>query len=649
MQQLEKFSALGLSDRTINALIAKGFEEPTAIQAGCIPLLLKEQVDVVGKAQTGTGKTAAFGLPILEIVEPEIQAVQALILSPTRELAVQVGAEIESMRGDRNLQILPVYGGSSMDLQIRRLKRGVHVVAGTPGRVLDHIRRGTLDLSALKFVVLDEADEILNMGFIEDVESILEQTPSEKRMLLFSATMPKPILRLAERFMKDYRLVSVEQEGQTPSLTDQHYYEVREGDKIELLSRLIDIAPDFYGLVFCRTKMQSDEVGRMLIDRGYNAEVIHGDLAQKQRELILHKLREKRISILVATDVAARGIDIQDLSHVVNYTIPQNPDTYIHRIGRTGRAGKVGSAVTFVTPSESRRFTYIRRMVQNEITKERIPDIETVVAIKRERIINGIAESITGEGYEDFRIMAQDLLDIHEADAVVAALLARHYGNQLNTNAYTRIRIAEDRPSRENQGRKSPSGRDDRYAKRDNWDQRRDDYRDGEDVRLFIAKGRSSGMTKRLLVDYIKEHARVTDRELDAVQVMEDFSFVTAPSDAARHILQSFDHLQHEGKPIVTKARPDNPNGKHLATRRRSERPDRGRRDDRGSQSFYDDRSARDFERGGYYREDSSAPSFDRRDRSSSSSDRARPNFAKKGSKSRYKSSGPKGRSKKGR
>lgn len=652
MQQLEKFSALGLSDRTINALVAKGFEEPTAIQAGCIPLLLKEQVDVVGKAQTGTGKTAAFGLPILEIVEPEILAVQALILSPTRELAVQVGAEIESMRGDRNLQILPVYGGSSMDLQIRRLKRGVHVVVGTPGRVLDHIRRGTLDLSALKFAVLDEADEILNMGFIEDVEAILEQTAVDKRMLLFSATMPKPILRLAERFMRDYRLVEVEQAANTPTLTDQHYYEVREGDKIELLSRIIDIAPDFYGLVFCRTKMQSDEVGRMLIDRGYNAEVIHGDLAQKQRELILHKLREKRISILVATDVAARGIDIQDLSHVVNYSIPQNPDTYIHRIGRTGRAGKLGSAITFVTPSESRRFTYIRRQAQSEITKERIPDIETVVAIKRERIINGIAENITAEGHEEYLAMAQDLLDIHEPEAVVASLLSRHYGSQLNEKAYTRIRMVEDRGPRESQGRGAPSRGNDRYGKRDNWDRRRDDYRDesrgDDDVRLFIAKGRSSGMTKRLLVDYIKEHARVTDRELDAVQVMEDFSFVTAPPDAARHILQSFDHMENDGKPIVTKARPDNPNGKHLAGRRRGDRHERSDRSNRNSYGSYDDRAARDFEQTGYPRDDR-PQSFDRRDRYSYPSDRPKPNYAKKSSKGLFKSSGPKGRSKKGR
>ena len=626
MQQLEKFSALGLSDRTINALLAKGFEEPTAIQAGCIPLLLKEQVDVVGKAQTGTGKTAAFGLPILEIVKPEINSVQALILSPTRELAVQVGAEIESLQGDRSLQILPVYGGSSMDLQIRRLRRGVHVVVGTPGRLLDHLRRGTLDLSAVKFVVLDEADEILNMGFIEDVEAILELTPVDKRMLLFSATMPKPILTLAERFMHEYRLVDIKEENSTPSLTDQHYYEVREGDKIELLCRLIDIAPDFYGLVFCRTKMMSDDVGRMLIDRGYNAEVIHGDLAQKQRELILHKLREKRISILVATDVAARGIDVQDLSHVINYTIPQNPETYIHRIGRTGRAGKQGCAITFVTPSEMRRFTYIRRMVKSDIVKERIPDVQTVVAIKRERIINGIAERVGKENYSDYIPMAQDLLDIHDPVAVVSALLERHYGNQLDVHSYKQLRITEDRSrSRSRDDSKRPPRRDDRYGQRgDDWDRRRGDT---DDVRLFIAKGRTSGMTKRLLVDYIKEQAHVTDRELDAVQVMDDFSFVTAPYEAAELIIKSFSRIESDGKPIVTRARPDNPNGRHLAGKRRS-----------GRDSSPSSRDSDAFQE-----------RYDRRDRSSFSSDRSTPSFTKKGSKNRSKQGGYKKKSSKKR
>ena len=544
MQQLEKFAALGLTDRTLAALSEKGFETPTRIQEACIPLLLKEEADVVGQAQTGTGKTAAFGLPILEIVEPKVRKVQALILSPTRELAMQVAEEIDSLRGDRGLSILPVYGGSSMELQLRRLKSGTHVVVGTPGRILDHLHRKTLDLSAIKFIVLDEADEMLNMGFIEDVEEILSNAPAERRMLMFSATMPKPILSLAERFMRDYTLVKTEEENTTPDLTDQIFYEIREGDKTEALCRLIDIAPDFYGLVFCRTKMQSDDVGHQLINRGYNAEVIHGDLAQKQRELILHKLRERRITIVVATDVAARGIDVQDLTHVVNYSIPQNPDTYIHRIGRTGRAGKMGIAITFVTPSEMRRFTYIKRMVKSDIKQETIPDVRAIVEAKRKRLVLELEHLLEKKQWsEDFEMIANYLLRSNEPENVVAAMLRHTYGNILDESIYRPIEVIQ---------KEKPRSKRDRYRKEDNYSlqERFDSYThpryeedrsyDGGPVRLFIAKGRATGMTKRLLVDFIIERAHVTDREVNDVEVLENFSFVTAPPAAAKRILNAF-------------------------------------------------------------------------------------------------------------
>jgi ATP-dependent RNA helicase DeaD len=598
MQQLENFAALGLTQSTLDALEKKGFKEPTAIQAACIPLLLKEQCDVVGQAQTGTGKTAAFGLPILEVVDVKSNFVQALILSPTRELAVQVAAEIESMRGDRDLHILPVYGGSSMDLQMRRLRKGVNVVVGTPGRVLDHIRRGTLDLSHIQFAVLDEADEMLNMGFIEDIESILSKSPEDKRMLLFSATMPKPILSLAKRFMRDYKLVQIEKEERTNSLTDQHYYQVREGDKIELLCRLIDMAPDFYGLVFCRTKMQSDEVSRLLIDRGYNAEAIHGDLAQKQREVILQKFREKRISILVATDVAARGIDVQDLTHVFNYTIPQNPETYVHRIGRTGRAGKTGCAITFVTPSENRRFTYIKRAVGSEITKEMVPDASTIVAIKRERILDSIIASLEVKHQKEYIDMAQDLLEIKDPQTIVAALLEKHYGSQLQVSEYRRINTVEDRPQRQRDSRYNDNN--DRYASKDNWSRRsRGGSGSDSDTRLFIARGFNHGMTKRVLVDFIKEHTRVSDAQLNDVKIMQDFSFVTAESDAAKIILSTFSDMKNDGKPVITRAKPDNPNGRYLSKRKGGDSSDSYRPSNR---SFGDDDRKRsrktDFKRG---------------------------------------------------
>ena len=349
---LEEFRELGLGEESLKALEEKGFEEPTEIQRRAIPLLLKKGTEIVGQAQTGTGKTAAFALPILETVNQNEEKVQALILVPTRELASQVSEEINSLRGKRRIDIAAIYGGASMTQQLKKLKRGVEIVVGTPGRILDHIRRGSLDLSSLEFLVLDEADEMLDMGFIDDIEAVLRAVPEEKRMLLFSATMPPAIMKLAEGFMKNPEIIRTQKKDTAALSTDQIYYEVREADKLEALTRIIDREADFYGVVFCRTKLQCDEIGQKLHDRGYDAAALHGDLSQREREQILRKMKEHQISILVATDVAARGLDIQDLTHVINYTLPQDPEIYIHRVGRTGRAGKNGTAITFITPSE---------------------------------------------------------------------------------------------------------------------------------------------------------------------------------------------------------------------------------------------------------------------------------------------------------
>ena len=387
---LEGFRELGLGDESIAALESKGFEEPTEIQKRAIPLLLQEGTEIVGQAQTGTGKTAAFALPILETADPSSQTVQALILVPTRELASQVSEEISSLKGKRRLEIAAIYGGASMTQQLKRLRRGVQIVVGTPGRILDHIRRGSLDLSALEFLVLDEADEMLDMGFIDDIEAVLRAVPDTRRMLLFSATMPPEIMKLAEGFMKNPQIIRTQKKDTAALSTDQIYYEVREADKLEALTRIIDREPEFYGVVFCRTKLQCDEIGQKLHDRGYDAAALHGDLSQREREQILRKMREHQISILVATDVAARGLDIQDLTHVINYTIPQDPEIYIHRVGRTGRAGRNGTAITFITPSEARKFAYIRKAARSDIRREEIPRAEEVIEKKKERIRNEI-------------------------------------------------------------------------------------------------------------------------------------------------------------------------------------------------------------------------------------------------------------------
>jgi len=397
MTDKKKFNELGLSARVLEAINKKGFEEPTAIQAMTIPVMLRDDTNIIAQAQTGTGKTAAFGLPLIELINPESQTVQAMILVPTRELAIQVSEEINSLKGDKDIRIIPIYGGQSIDQQLRRLKRGVHIVVGTPGRVIDHLNRRTLKLGNIEHLILDEADEMLNMGFVEDMEEIMKHTNADKRTLLFSATMPQKIKDLARKYMDGYELLTVKKEQLTTNLTEQIYFEVKNSDKLEALCRIIDIENNFYGLVFCRTKSDVDYLASHLMDRGYDAEAIHGDISQAQRERTLEKFKKQRVDVLVATDVAARGIDVNNLTHVINYSLPHDPEAYVHRIGRTGRAGNQGTAITFISPSEYRRLMVIQRVVKTDIKKSRIPRIEDIIKAKKKKISDDLTSILKDE------------------------------------------------------------------------------------------------------------------------------------------------------------------------------------------------------------------------------------------------------------
>lgn len=440
METLSEFRALGLSENVLNALERKGFKKPTPIQEKTIPLLLNGELDVVGQAQTGTGKTAAFGIPLIENIDDKSRTVQAIILTPTRELAIQVSEEINSLKGNKRLNILPIYGGQSIGEQIRMLKRGVHIVIGTPGRVLDHLSRGTLRLENISYAVLDEADEMLNMGFIEDIEEILRNTNPDKRMLLFSATMPKRILTLAKRYMGKYELVSVKKEQLTTNLTEQLYFEVSPLDKFEALCRIINIEKEFYGIVFCRTKLDVENVANKLMERGYNSEALHGDISQSQRERILKKFKRQRINILVATDVAARGIDVNNLTHVINYALPQDPESYVHRIGRTGRAGNQGTAITFIEPGEYRKLSYIKKIAKANIKKGQLPQIDDVISAKKSKIKNEIENIIESGDYTEYIKLAQDLLKVSDTEKVLAALLRYSFQDELNKEKYNEIK-----------------------------------------------------------------------------------------------------------------------------------------------------------------------------------------------------------------
>ena len=524
INKLEGFAALGLSEKTIKALAKKGFEEPSPIQALTIPVLLKGEKDVVGQAQTGTGKTAAFGLPILEMINKSNGNVRAIVLAPTRELAIQVAEEINSFANGRKLKIVPVYGGQSIELQIRQLKKGVDIVVGTPGRVQDLIDRKVLKLDKLEYFILDEADEMLNMGFVEDIEKILESTNKDKRMLFFSATMPKEILKIAENHMrKDYEIIKVEAKELTTNLTDQIYFEVKQKDKFEALCRIIDLEPEFYGIVFCRTKNDVNELAGKLNDRGYDAGELHGDITQNHREVTLNRFKARKLSILVATDVAARGIDVNDLTHVVNYAIPQEAESYVHRIGRTGRAGKEGTAITFMTPSEYKKLLQIKRITKTDIRKEKLPEIKDVILSRKHRIIENITNILQEGNLNGFLDMAKDLLKEGNPEEIVASLLKSAYEDVLDTSNYNEIEEATV----------------DHTGK----------------TRLFIALGRVDKITPKKLVEFIVKESSIDKNKIKGVEVYENFSFMSVPFAEAEVILDIFKKVRKGRKPLVEKAK----------------------------------------------------------------------------------------------
>lgn len=524
MEKLEKFRILGLSNEALIALKKKGFEEPSPIQEKVIPLLLEGNIDIIGQAQTGTGKTAAFGLPIIENLKSKGKNVRALVLTPTRELAIQVAEEMASFKGKKKLKILPVYGGQAIEMQLRHLKKGVNIVVGTPGRILDHLRRGSLVLDNLDYCVLDEADEILNMGFLEDIHEILKHTNNDKRTLLFSATMPREILKIAKTYMGPYELIKIQDKQMTVAQTEQIYFQVSESDKFEALCRIIDFEPEFYGLVFCRTKIDADRISHRLLDRGYDVDTLHGDLSQALREKVMNRFRRHKINILVATDVAARGIDVNDLTHVINFSIPQDPESYVHRIGRTGRAGKTGTAITFITPSEEKKLIFIEQRTKSKIQKKRVPRIRDIIQAKKEKIRAELSQIDYSELNRDYLLMANELLENNPPEMVLAALLKQAYQEELDPENYNEIR----------DGLPKIPGR----------------------TRLFVAKGKKDGMTPQKLIRFVATDIKIKPKRISDVFIQEDFSFITVPLKEAEMILKYFRKRKNGKRSIVEKAVP---------------------------------------------------------------------------------------------
>ena len=546
------FEDLGLDEYTLQAVEKKGFKLPSPIQVLAIPRLLNGDTNLIARARTGTGKTAAFGLPIIQSIKEKSNNVQALILEPTRELAMQTCTEMQSFSNNGIPRTCVLYGGASYSTQIKELKRGCEIVVGTPGRIKDHLEKKTLDLSKIKYFILDEGDEMLDMGFIDDIREIFAQANPQARILLFSATMPGPILKIAADFMGEYDIIEEEKVVDQALAIDQKFWVVRENEKIEALVRLIDMSPDFYGLVFTMTKMDADNVTRLLDLKGYEAAALHGDIMQNQREKVLERFRSKKTRILVATDVAARGIDISGISHVVNYSLPFDAATYVHRIGRTGRAGAEGIAVTFVRPEERRKLTFLQRAVskasKGQMKEEKIPSVNEVLAIKEKRLIeelkaklfektetssleeaeieNQAEELIESEEEvknqnddetlqvnqkllnQKFVDLAHDLIQNQNPEEVLAGLLSILYGDKLSSKHYGKISQTKDF---------SPKG---------------------DQMRVFISLGKKDGYRAREIAEYFSNMLHIPGRLVDQIDVAQQFSLVNLPAASAKKAVE---------------------------------------------------------------------------------------------------------------
>ncbi len=509
------FKELGISNQILKSVNEMGFEEPTPIQKGAIPPGLNGE-DIIGQAQTGTGKTAAFAIPMLQLCKRGAHP-SAIVLEPTRELAIQVSEEFNKIGKYSGLISLPIYGGQSIDRQIRALNKGIDIVIGTPGRVIDHIHRGTLKLNKVSIAVLDEADEMLNMGFIDDIEDILVKIPRERQTMLFSATINNNVLSISKKYMRDPVKVMVNVADIVVPKIKQIFYEVREDEKLDVLSKIIDIEDLYRCLVFCHTKREVDHVASKLKEMGYNADAIHGDYSQPQRNTVMKHFKDGSVDILVATDVAARGLDIQDVSHVINYSIPQDPESYIHRIGRTGRAGKPGIAIMFITPREYRELRLIEKIAKTKISKKKLPTSTEVMEARQQTILDDIASIIKQESYVNFVPVAQKMLEMYEPSVCVAAVMSMSFKDTAKTEE-----------------KKEPA----------------------EMSRLFMTIGKRDGVAVKDIIKTFTAEAGVPFSELGRITLMDAFTFVEVSKNYAERVVQSVDKIMLKGKEVrIEKAR----------------------------------------------------------------------------------------------
>ncbi|MBW4888185.1 DEAD/DEAH box helicase [Mucilaginibacter sp. HMF5004] len=537
---MNPFSTLGIRHDIVNAISELGFENPTPIQEQSIPVLLTGSNDFVGLAQTGTGKTAAFGLPLLELLDFEENHPQALILCPTRELCLQITNDIKNYsKNMTNVNVVAVYGGANISDQLRQIKRGVQIVVATPGRMLDIINRKAINFSEVQFVVLDEADEMLNMGFQEDIDSILSTTPEDKKTWLFSATMPTEVRRIAKKYMTDPFELTMGEKNTGNVNIEHEYYIVRARDKYAAFKRIVDFNPEIFGIVFCRTKIETQEIAESLIKDGYNADALHGDLSQQQRDKVMKRYRERSLQLLIATDVAARGIDVNDVTHVINYSLPDEVENYTHRSGRTARAGKTGVSIAIINSKELGKIRHIERIIGKKFTKAEIPNGFDVCEKQLFAIVHKVHNvEVNEQQIEQYlpRIM-DEFKELSKEDVIkrFASIefnrFLEYYKNAPDLNAPADDRLRDDRGERGERAPRAAGGK-------------------SEYTRLFINLGSVDDFSRGDLLNYICNTAKISGRIVGKIDLKGVFSFFEVPNEESDKVFEGFKGAEFNGRPV---------------------------------------------------------------------------------------------------
>jgi len=532
------FSEINLKKEIQKAIIDLGFTEPTPIQKETIPFLIEKEQDLIALAQTGTGKTAAFGLPIIEKVDVTKNLPQAIILCPTRELCLQITKDFESFsKYVKDLKITAVYGGANIQSQIRSLSSGSQIIVGTPGRVIDLIKRKKLLLKHIESVVLDEADEMLNMGFKDDLDTILAETPEEKQTLLFSATMPKEVMRISQNYMFSPKKIEVAKRNEGAKNVEHHYYLVNAKDKYKALRRICDVNTDIYGIVFCRTRRETKDIANKLMQDGYNADALHGELSQAQRDHVMNRFRKKNIQILVATDVAARGLDIDNLSHVINYNLPDDNEIYIHRSGRTGRAGNKGISIIIAHSRETRKIGFIEKMLKKEIKYQKVPSGEEICEIQLLNMVDKVVNTEVGNQIEKYLPVVEEKFSHLEKEDLIKHFISAEFNRFLSfyknaNNINLKEQKNKDR-SRDSRKRNSKGHSEDGFT------------------RFFINIGRSSNLQTHNLIGMINEFTKNRNIAIGKIDIFKNFSFFEVEENHENLVLKSFNRKDWNGEKLV--------------------------------------------------------------------------------------------------